>query len=215
MIGLVCALGLFAAFRYTSFGFAIDTVGHNPQAARYAGIAVQRQMMLAMVLGGALAGLAGTFEILGVKYRLFHMFSAGYGFDGIVVAFMAAASPILVPIAALFLGGLKAGAQLMQRAVGVESTVVDAIQGLVVIFVAAGLALRFEDSRLAAALRRRQAGGSRAGEAEAERWSSCSTPASSPISSRPASGSRSRSRSPRSAACSRSAAACSTSASRA
>jgi general nucleoside transport system permease protein len=61
-----------------------------------------------------------------------------------------------VPLAALFLGGLKAGAQIMQRAVGVESTVVDAIQGLVVVFVAAGLALRFEDSRLAAALRRRQ-----------------------------------------------------------
>jgi ABC-type uncharacterized transport system permease subunit len=156
VIGLVCALGLFAAFRYTSFGFALDTVGHSPGAARYAGIAVRRQVMLAMALGGALAGLAGTFEILGLKYRLFHLFSAGYGFDGIVVAFMAAASPIFVPLAALFLGGLKAGAQIMQRAVGVESTVVDAIQGLVVIFVAAGLALRFEDSRLAAALRRRK-----------------------------------------------------------
>ena len=91
-----------------------------------------------------------------LKYRLFHLFSAGYGFDGIVVAFMAAANPILVPLAALFLGGLKAGAQIMQRAVGVDSTVVDAIQGLVVIFVAAGLALRLQDSHLGAALRRRR-----------------------------------------------------------
>ena len=155
-IGLVTALGLFAAFRATSFGFALDTVGRSPGAARYAGIAVRRQMLMAMALGGALAGLAGTFEILGLKYRLFHLFSAGYGFDGIVVAFMAAANPILAPLAALFLGGLKAGAQIMQRAVGVESTVVDAIQGLVVIFVAAGLALRFQDSQLGAALRRRR-----------------------------------------------------------
>jgi len=87
---------------------------------------------------------------------LFHLFSNGYGFDGIVVAFMADASLIYVPAAALFLSGLKAGAQLMQRAVGVESTVVDAIQGLVVIFVAAGLALRFQDSRWARVLARRR-----------------------------------------------------------
>ncbi len=147
IVGIVLAIGLGLALRYTSFGFAMNTVGSNPQAARYAGISVERQIILAMMLGGGLAGLAGAFEVLGVKYRLFHMFSAGYGFDGIVVAFMASASPVLVPIAALFLSGLRAGAQLMQRAVGVDSTVVDAIQGLVVIFVAASIAIRFEDSR--------------------------------------------------------------------
>jgi simple sugar transport system permease protein len=85
------------------------------------------------------------------------MFSAGYGFDGIVVAFMASANLLLVPLAALFLSGLRAGAQLMQRAVGVDSTVVDAIQGLVVIFLAAGLALRFADSRWGKALAQRRA----------------------------------------------------------
>jgi ABC-type uncharacterized transport system permease subunit len=109
-----------------------------------------------MMLGGALAGLAGSFEVLGVKYRLFHMFSPGYGFDGIVVAFMAGASPLLVPVAALFFSGLRAGAQLMQRAVGVDSTVVDAIQGLVVIFVAASLAIRFRESRWARHLAQRR-----------------------------------------------------------
>jgi general nucleoside transport system permease protein len=125
----------------------MTTVGNNPEAARYAGVHVERQILYAMSLGGALAGLAGAFEILGVKYRLFHMFSAGYGFDGIVVAFMASANLLLIPFAALFLSGLRAGAQLMQRAVGVDSTIVDAIQGLVVIFVAASLALRFADSK--------------------------------------------------------------------
>ena len=70
---------------------------------------------------------------------------------------MAAANPILVPVAALFMAGLKAGAQLMQRATGVESTVVDAIQGLVVIFVAASIAIRFEGSSWAAILSRRKA----------------------------------------------------------
>jgi ABC-type uncharacterized transport system permease subunit len=156
-VGVVFALGLAAWFRYSTAGFAMTTVGYNPQAARYAGISVRRQTMAAMMLGGSLAGLAGAFEILGVKYRLFHMFSPGYGFDGIVVAFMASANPLFVPVAALFFSGLRAGAQLMQRAVGVDSTVVDAIQGLVVIFVAASLAIRFSDSRWARLLAQRRA----------------------------------------------------------
>jgi ABC-type uncharacterized transport system permease subunit len=157
IIGVLIAVILALALKYTTFGFAVTTVGSNPQAARYAGIRVQKEMVATMALGGALAGLAGAFEILGVKYRLFHMFSPGYGFDGIVVAFMAAANPILVPVAALFFSGLRSGAQFMQRAVGVDSTVIDAIQGLVVLFVAASLAIRFSDSRWGKILARRRA----------------------------------------------------------
>jgi ABC-type uncharacterized transport system permease subunit len=93
---------------------------------------------------------------LGLKYRLFHHFSAGYGFDGIVVAFLAAGSPIWVPVAAIFLSGLKAGANIMQRAVGVETTVVEAIKGLVVIFIAAGLAIRYNESFWTRILKRRR-----------------------------------------------------------
>ena len=156
LVGVVLALVLYVAMRHTSFGFAMNTVGFNSRAAEYAGINVKRQMVLAMTIGGALAGLGGAFEVLGVKYRLFHNFSNGYGFDGIVAAFMAAANPIIVPFTALFLAGLKAGAQLMQRATGVESTVVDAIQGLVVMFVAASLALRFQDTVWAQILAKRR-----------------------------------------------------------
>jgi simple sugar transport system permease protein len=157
LVGVLLAVILAFLLKYTTFGFSLTTVGSNPQAAKYAGIHVQRQMVVTMALGGALAGLAGAFEILGVKYRLFHMFSPGYGFDGIVVAFMAAANPILVPIAALFFSGLRSGAQFMQRASGVDSTVIDAIQGLVVIFVAASLAIRFGDSRWGKLLAQRRA----------------------------------------------------------
>lgn len=146
LVGIVLALALYVTMRFTSFGFAMNTVGFNPRAAEYAGINVRRQMVLAMTIGGALAGLAGAFEVLGVKYRLYQNFSNGYGFDGIVAAFMAATNPLFVPISALFLSVLKSGAQLMQRATGIESTVVDAIQGLVVMFVAASLALRFQDT---------------------------------------------------------------------
>jgi simple sugar transport system permease protein len=150
-------------------GFSLATVGYNPHAARYAGMSVRRHVVLALVAGGALAGLAGTYEVLGLKYRLFHLFSGGYGYDGIVVAFLAGGNPLFVVLAALFLGGLRSGANIMQRAVGVPTTVVEAIQGLVVIFVATSLAFRFADSPWAAALRRR-----RAAEAELAAASSAS-----------------------------------------
>jgi simple sugar transport system permease protein len=156
LVGIALAIFLHWLMHFTTVGFAVTTVGKNVTAARYAGISVRSQIMMAMVLGGSLAGLAGSFEVLGVKYRLFHMFSNGYGFDGIVVAFIAGANLLLVPLAALFLAGLKAGALLMQRAVGVESAVADAIQGLVVIFVAAALALRFQNSYWSRILTRRR-----------------------------------------------------------
>ena len=157
VIGIIFAIVLYFVFKRTSVGLSLATVGHNPAAARYAGMSVRRHIILSLVFGGALAGLAGAYEVLGLKYRLFHMFSAGYGFDGIVVALLAEGNPLLVAAAALFLGGLRSGANIMQRAVGVPTTVVEAIQGLVVIFVAASVAFRFESSYLAAAWRRRKA----------------------------------------------------------
>jgi len=144
LFGLVLAVLTWIVLRYTTAGFVLDTVGKNPLAARYAGINVRRQILITMAIAGAIAGLAGTFEVIGLKYRLYHLFSPGYGFDGIVAAFLAGLNPILVPVSALFLSGLKAGAQGMQRAVGLQSTVVEAIQGLVIIFVAASLAFRFD-----------------------------------------------------------------------
>lgn len=138
-IGLVIAVALAFWLKFMPSGFRLDLVGRNPRAARYAGVNTKRQIVMAMVMGGALAGLAGGIEVIGLKYRLFHLFSGGYGYDGIVVAFLAALNPLLAPISALFLAGLSAGAGMMQRSVGVEASVVEAIQGLVVLFVAASL----------------------------------------------------------------------------
>jgi simple sugar transport system permease protein len=156
VIGVGLAVLMYFVLERTSIGFSINTVGRNPQAARYAGMSVRQHIVWSLVAGGALAGLAGTYEVLGLKYRLFHMFSAGYGYDGIVVAFLSGSHPLYAILAALFLGGLRSGANIMQRAVGVPTTVVDSIQGLVVIFVATSLAFRFDQSRWAHLWRRRK-----------------------------------------------------------
>lgn len=155
LFGLLLALLLHLHFNRAAHGLALDIVGRNPQAARYAGIAIERQIVAAMALGGSLAGLAGGLEIVGLKYRLFHMFSAGYGFDGIVVAFMAGAQPLLVPLAGLLIAALKAGSGSMQRAIGLDGSIVEAILGVVVMFVAAGLAWKPSPASLLAFLRQK------------------------------------------------------------
>lgn len=146
LIGIALCLVTYFVFRFTTVGFGLGMIGKNPTAARYSGIHVQRNIVAVMFVAGAIGGLAGTFEVLGLKHRLYHLFSPGYGFDGIVVAFLAQMSPLMAPLAAFFLSGLKVGGLIMQRAVGLESTVVEAIQGLVIIFVAASLAFRFDST---------------------------------------------------------------------
>ncbi|MER8410077.1 ABC transporter permease [Mesorhizobium sp. M1342] len=140
IFGLVAAGVIAFIFARTATGLSLDIVGKSPRAARYAGLNVKTHIVASMASGGMLAGLAGGIEVLGLKYRLFHLFSPGYGFDGVVAAFIANANPAFAPLSALFLGALKSGASVMQRAAGVEGTVVDAIVGLVVILVAASLA---------------------------------------------------------------------------
>ncbi|MBC8038309.1 MAG: ABC transporter permease [Rhizobiales bacterium] len=156
LFGLVFSVFIAFYFTRTSHGLALDIIGRNPKAAQYAGLSVRRDMVIAMMAGGALAGLAGGLEVIGLKYRLFHLFSPGYGFDGIVVAFMAEANPLLAPLAAFFLSGLKAGSNIMQRAAGVDGTIVEVIRGLVVMFVAAGLAWKFHGSSVYAFLQARR-----------------------------------------------------------
>lgn len=156
LFALAAALMVFITIRYTTTGYTMNTVGRNPDAAKYAGISVRRHIIISMLVGGSLAGLAGCFEVIGLKHRLFHLFSDGYGFDGIVVAFLANANALGVVIASLFMAGLESGANVMQRAIGVPVTVVDAIKGIVVIFVAASLAFSFHKSGLVRIVQKRR-----------------------------------------------------------
>jgi simple sugar transport system permease protein len=110
-------------------------VGAGPDAARYGGIRVEFHLVLAMALAGALSGLAGGVEVLGVHHRALEEISAGYGFSGIVAALFGRLHPLgTIPAAVLF-GALILGADMMQRAVNIPAAIVMAVQGLVILFV--------------------------------------------------------------------------------
>jgi simple sugar transport system permease protein len=142
---LICIFLVFAMyfmFKGTTVGYQITALGLNPTACRYAGINTTRSMMILACVSGGLAGIAGASEIMGLKHRLFDSFSPGYGLDAIVIAFLARSHPVGVMVASLFFGALRSGAGMMQRATGVPTTAVLAIQGLVILFVTISLVVR-------------------------------------------------------------------------
>jgi ABC-type uncharacterized transport system permease subunit len=126
----------------TTLGFEIRTVGENPDAAKYAGMNITRNFVLAMGLSGALAGLAGANEVLGVNHNLASAFSSGYGFDSIALALLGKSPPAGVVLAALLFGFLRSGATGMQSYAGIPIDIISIIQALVIIFVAAPAIIR-------------------------------------------------------------------------
>lgn len=144
VIGLIAAGLLWVVFLRSPLGYQIEAVGQNPIAARYAGMSVKRTIMLVMAVAGGLAGLAGASEVMGLKYRLFENFSGGYGFDAIAIAFLSRGSILGVVLTSLFFGALRSGANVMQRSAEVPVTIVYAIQGLTVLFIAISLALEYK-----------------------------------------------------------------------
>ena len=127
----------------TTLGFEIRAVGANPAAAKYAGMSVTRNFVLAMVFSGALAGLAGTGEVLGLNHNLPAAFISGYGFDSIAIALLAKSHPFGVPFAAFLWAALRNGAGLMQIRAGISVDLINIVQALVVAFVAADEIIRW------------------------------------------------------------------------
>lgn len=137
IFAVVMAILVYIFLWRTTIGYRIRAVGLNPHASRYAGINVKRTMVLSMTLSGAFAGLAGAVEILGLHHRMFEpvAVSAGYGFSGIVAALFGKLHPLgIIPSSILF-GGLLVGGDKMQRAIQVPQVLIQAILGLVVLFV--------------------------------------------------------------------------------
>jgi len=126
----------------TILGFEIRTVGANPDAAHYAGMDVPRTIVSTMALSGLLAGMAGAVQVLGLEHNLKAAFSAGYGFDSIAIALLAASNPLGIIPAAIFWGALRNGAGLMQLNSGISINLINIVQALVIAFVAADQIVR-------------------------------------------------------------------------
>jgi simple sugar transport system permease protein len=121
----------------TTRGLEIRMVGANSRAARYAGVRIATIITLTMALSGALAGLAGTSQVLGVDRRMVRAFSAGYGFDSIALALLGNSHPLGVVLASLLFGFMRGGAARMQSVAGVPVEIIRIVQGMVIIFIAA------------------------------------------------------------------------------
>jgi ABC-type uncharacterized transport system permease subunit len=125
----------------TPLGFEIRTVGANPSAARYAGMNPRRLIVLTMSLCGLFAGLAGAFEILSLGYYP-AIFGTTIGFAGITVALLGRAHPVGILLAAILLGGMRAGAPAMQITAKIPIEIIDVMQGLILLFLAAESVIR-------------------------------------------------------------------------
>ncbi len=131
---ILCVVMLYVV-HFTGFGFRTRIVGANPEAARYAGVDVRRQMLLLLIVGAGLSGLAGAIEIMGLKLRLFDVFVGGVGYEALALGLISGGNPLGVIVGGLFFGGLKAGAAKMQVLTGVPTQMVLVIEALCVIFV--------------------------------------------------------------------------------
>ncbi len=126
----------------TKWGFDLRAVGSNPHAARYAGMLVSLTIILAMVLSGALAGMAGANEVLGVNYNLAMAFSSGYGWDSIALALLGKSHPAGVVLSALLFGALRNGATNMQLKTDIPIDIISVLQAFILVFVAAPAVIR-------------------------------------------------------------------------
>lgn len=141
IIALVAAFAVWFTMRRTTLGYEMRAVGHNAEAARFAGIPVNRVLAKTALLSGGLAALAGFSEVAGLKGNLTLDLSPGYGYSGIVVAMLAMLNPLGVVLAAIFVAGIFVGADAMSRAAGVPSYIADVMVALALLFMVTAMLL--------------------------------------------------------------------------
>lgn len=133
LLALAASLATWWMLYRTMEGLRLRATGFNPFAARWAGIRVGAQLARAMALSGAVAGLAGGIELLGVTHRLFERFAAGYGYSGIAVALLAQLHPLATIASAFFFGALVTGAGELQRTADISAGVATFGQAAVIL----------------------------------------------------------------------------------
>lgn len=142
LLAVAVILVLWFVVRRTPFGLKMRAVGLAPEAARFAGIPVERTLLISALVSGGIAGLAGVSEVAGIHYHLIDALSPGYGYTGIIVATLGTLSSWGVALAALFIGLIDTGAQTVSRALGVPVYLGDVIQATLLLVTLAFLLLQ-------------------------------------------------------------------------
>ncbi|MDH4213829.1 MAG: ABC transporter permease [Candidatus Odinarchaeota archaeon] len=137
IVAILAVFGVDYLINRTVLGYEMRAVGHNIDAAEYAGIDSKKKVAIALGISGGLSGLAGSTEMLGTYHRFIGNWSPGLGWDGITVAVLGNNSPWGVLAGAIFFGALKAGGNTMHAIAHVPIEMVKVIQGLIVLFIAA------------------------------------------------------------------------------
>ena len=141
-IALLMAVLVYILLFKTKWGFELRTVGANTSAAKYAGMNIVFNIVIAMSLSGALAGMAGANEVMGINHNLAVAFSSGYGFDAIALALIGKNHPLGVVLAALLFGFLRNGAVQMQLTAGIPIDIISILQAFILAFIAAPAIIR-------------------------------------------------------------------------
>ncbi len=143
IIAVLAACLIFFLLFKTTTGYEMRAVGINPISSKWAGINVEKNMFLALVISGGLAGLAGGVELTGTLNKIVVGAAVGYGFNGIPVALIAHNNPLLIILSSLLLAAMRTGSLLMQTSAGVSRNVVDMVQGFIIVFLCAEFFIRY------------------------------------------------------------------------
>ena len=136
-VAIAATVAVWWLLNRSTLGFRFRAVGLNPDAARSAGINVEKHFMLVMILAGALAGLAGTAQVMGTERVLTAGIAASFGFDAITVALLGRSKPMGVLFAGILFGALRAGGVTMQSRTGTPIDIVLVVQSVIVLLIAA------------------------------------------------------------------------------
>ncbi|MEM1049707.1 MAG: ABC transporter permease [Pseudomonadota bacterium] len=140
-LALISALATWVIMKKTVFGYEMRAVGHNAEAARFAGIPVNIVLMKTALLSGGLAALAGYSEVAGLKGNLTLDLSPGFGYTGIVVAMLAMLNPLGIVLSAIFVAGIFVGADAMSRSAKVPSYIADVMTATALLTMVAAIML--------------------------------------------------------------------------
>ena len=139
--GVIACLVAFALLKYTAFGFSVGVLGGNARAAQLVGLPIGRLTLVTCALGGGAAGLAGAVEIIAVHGAASSSLAVGFGYGGILVAFLARQNPLAIVFFAVLVGGISASGGLMQRRFDLPDAATQVLQGMIFLCVLASNAL--------------------------------------------------------------------------